>query len=1260
MKRSKMAKAAKLALLSLALAVSCRPHHERPKSQGGPPTWSFGIPRGVSSDGRSPIQLTASDGTGLKLVSLDAKVAMQGPLAFTELTMGFENPLDRVLEGHFDVVLPSGAAVNRFAMHQSTGWQEAEMVEKQAAREAYEDFLHRKQDPALLEKAAGNEFSARVFPIAPRAVKQIKLSYAQELPSTDEPYRLPLRGLPLLPALQIVVYAEETLVKVAKEQFTADGDFLLERPGASSGLQSGKLIVARLRPPLPASPSPMAGVTILFDTSASRTPGFVNNVAELGVFIEQLRKVHGEALPLRVAAFDQDVAPLYTGTAGGFAHDAKSILDGLISRGALGASDVAGALAWAARTDASHQRLVLITDGVATASASMVSDKIEEAGDDAIAMGRAADLLKPRFDRLDVILVGGIRDDAAMRALTTHHLTEDGAILDGAEGAERLVKRLDEATRSGVRVSVDGAAWVWPTHVDGMQRGDDLVVYAEMSSDKERDTVKVELAGPVSLATDVPLASPENAGLRPLVERAWARARIESLGTEARALPPAEHDQAARLRKEIVNLSTRYRVLSDYTSLLVLESESDYARFHIDRHALTDILVVDDQGLHLMLRRDAVIADDEAKLRDLERQVEQLKEGLKKEKARLDVMSSPAQTTVEVDKPAEKVAASDGERRARVQEAVAARGVLAILGAGKGGGGTGAAHNDPMGTFEEMPAADHNSGGEEGRMGERTPAHASPRPSSPSPVAAAPPPMADTAVAAPRMMHLEPSAPRAEPKPRRESRHHDHAVEADDIVSVDGSAISDVFNSVGGVGVADGVLSRRGAGGSGGGHGIGGLRANVPSSTVTPSGAPVVSGSVDASQIAAVMHGHSAQLRYVYERRLQFNPSLAGRLVLTVFVDKDGKPTQVTVSDSTMYDRDLETGLDHAVRGFRFPAGAPFSFRYPLVFSGSGYIASGPTPPEDRGAPSWTGKMLDIMTLVADKKLDEARTQALAWHASEPGDVLALVALGNVGKAAGQPADAARAYGSIIDLFPARADLRRFAGDLLESLGAAGEPLAADSFAHAVRDRADHPNSHRLRAYSLLRAGHPAEAFAAIEAGAARTYPSGRFLGVDRILREDAGLIAAAWLHAEPKRRDEVVKRLDKLGAALPTGSSLRFVLSWETDANDVDFHIRDKDENRAWFSNKHLASGGDLYADVTTGYGPECFTIEGAPTAFPYHIQAHYYSRGPMGYGMGKVEIIQHDGAGGLVFEERPFVVMNDQAFVDLGAVEGPLAAKK
>jgi tetratricopeptide (TPR) repeat protein len=294
--------------------------------------------------------------------------------------------------------------------------------------------------------------------------------------------------------------------------------------------------------------------------------------------------------------------------------------------------------------------------------------------------------------------------------------------------------------------------------------------------------------------------------------------------------------------------------------------------------------------------------------------------------------------------------------------------------------------------------------------------------------------------------------------------------------------------------------------------------------------------------------------------------------------------------------------------------------------------------------------MKDVMDALARGATDEALTKAVEWRKKEPGDVLALVGLGEALEQAKDTRTAARAYGSIIDLFPGRADLRRYAGARLERIAALD--LAIDTFEKAKDDRPDHPSSHRMLAFARLRKGDLPGAFRAIEAGVKQAYPAGRFAGVDRILREDAGIIAAAWAAADPKRVDEIASRTTALGARIDRTPSLRFVLSWETDANDVDFHIFDADGGHAFYSSPRLPSGGELYADVTTGYGPECFGIRGPKEKRrgPYHLQAHYYAKGPMGYGMGKLEIVEHDGEGHLTFDERPFVVMTDRAFVDLG----------
>ncbi|HEY5926384.1 MAG TPA: hypothetical protein VIV11_32080, partial [Kofleriaceae bacterium] len=304
---------------------------------------------------------------------------------------------------------------------------------------------------------------------------------------------------------------------------------------------------------------------------------------------------------------------------------------------------------------------------------------------------------------------------------------------------------------------------------------------------------------------------------------------------------------------------------------------------------------------------------------------------------------------------------------------------------------------------------------------------------------------------------------------------------------------------------------------------------------------------------------------------------------------------------------------------------------------------------EPRSAPPLTGKLAKVMRALARRKLDEAHAIAKTWHADEPGNVLALVALGEVLEARGDASTAARMYGSIIDLFPARADLRRFAGERLERLGARSRKLVIDTYRKSVADRPDHVSGHRLLAYALVRADDYAGAFAAILAGVDRKYPDGRFAGADRVLAEDAGMIAAAYL-ANGGNRAEVLHALAKRKLSLIQQPSTRFIMYWETDANDVDFHIRDRFGGHAFYQQKSLPSGGELYADVTTGYGPECFAIQGTPKAGPYRLSINYYSKGPMGYGMGLLEVQRFDGKR-FTFDERPYVIMTDRSFVELGS---------
>ncbi len=304
------------------------------------------------------------------------------------------------------------------------------------------------------------------------------------------------------------------------------------------------------------------------------------------------------------------------------------------------------------------------------------------------------------------------------------------------------------------------------------------------------------------------------------------------------------------------------------------------------------------------------------------------------------------------------------------------------------------------------------------------------------------------------------------------------------------------------------------------------------------------------------------------------------------------------------------------------------------------------------GRTVFEGRFGDVQRLIAAQAPQDAVELALQWRQKSPDDLMALTALGRAAEARGDVQLAARAYGSIAELHPASAPMLRFAAGRLQALGASGLGLAADILQEAQRQRPDHPSSHRALAWVHVQRQRYAEAFEVLVQGYDRDYPDGRFASAKAALADELSVVGAAWVRREPKRRAEVVQRLEELGLSLSTEPSLRFVLTWETDANDVDLHIRDGRGNEASYSAPRLRTGGDLLADVTNGFGPETFVIHGTPQAYPYDVFVHYYSRGPMGYGMGQVQTVFHDGQGRLEIDTLPYVVMNDDAKLGVGSV--------
>lgn len=1125
-------------------------------------------------DATPPLQLTSSDGTGLELRSLDVRAVVDGPLVLTELHATFHNPENRVREGRFQLVLPDGAALSRFAMLQPSGWMEGEVVEKAKAERVYEDFLHRRQDPALLQQDAGNTFSARVFPIPAGGDKSFILTWSEELPDPRTPWRLPLRGLPKLAEFKARVYVHSAqkpgaavgslgatlgqvqVVQVDKKDWQPDDDLRVDLQAGGpqpAAMRAGQMVAARVQIPKGADvkAQPFGKVVLLVDTSASMALAWQALLAAVDQTIGVVDQ--GGATQLAVLAFDQQVAELCRGE---ISTCRRATLAKLQDRGPLGASDLAMALGAAGQVAAKMGpgpvRVLLLSDGMASAG------QVEAARLAEVVKGLAGQGVA----RLDALTVTVARDHDLLKALTTAGLSRDGQVVDATQPL--ALAGLAAETLGAIAVQVPGASWVWPRELRGMQPGQPALIFAELP---EGPPLSVQLSGAVSTT----IALEAKGGAEPLLERAWVGARIRLLLSRSAEGDP---DLAAAFKQQATALSVKHRVLCPTTALLVLETERDYLRYAIDRTALAQILTVSPEGAAVLQAREAPVVDDNW------RNQQQLAPGLQMRRGRgfgeRDEGAAPGSNGGDdargglggaappVRAKALGDSAGQGDEQQKELDLVIGQGAggMGFRGTGSGGGG-----GEGFGRLHSLGVADALAQGS--RQEKRGAVMVQP-------------------------------AGAAELKPEG-AGHADFRV----VVSkVSGPAEIELYKRW-----LHQYKSRLRV--CFAGHAGGRIQGQL---TLSPQGAVV---SVEwrrmNPQLSACLEGAL--------RRLRPAPPAEGVVVLAVTI--------------TMVEGQLPPG--------------PLQIAAPQS-------APPPTMADSRELLEWiskarsfagvTGELAQVRAELAKRDSAAALKLALAWRAKAPAEPLPLVALGDALLANQDPAGAARAYGSLVDLYPQRADLRRFAGNLLETTGPAGLALAIDTYAKAVAQRPDHPSGAVMLALAQARAGDLEAADATLAKVEPGRWRSGNFGGVERGIASLRALFSVA--RAAKSAGSAQADAIPALAATLPVGEVPTVaIVTWETDANDVDSHFFDAKGRHGSYTNK-VIPGAELYHDITTGYGPEFVAIR-ADTAWPLHFFAHYYRMGPMGWGMGRLALVHWDGKA-LSFDGRPFVLMVDSAHVELG----------
>ena len=708
-------------------------------------------------------------------------------------------------------------------------------------------------------------------------------------------------------------------------------------------------------------------------------------------------------------------------------------------------------------------------------------------------------------------MAGGSPDRDLLAALAAGGGRRAGVVLSpDTAGPEEWVRRLGLVAAPSLAVSVNGASWVWPARLDGLQPGDHALVVARVPHPGKRVRITLRGAGAPDLHALALSPAP-----RPLLERELARAEIARLSAQRAALPADRTAARAALRDRAVKLSVAHRLITPETALLILDSDADYARFCIDRRALSDLLTVDATGLRVLHRSNGAAA-----------------------------AAAPA--------PAP----------------------------GAGCGPRGGAWNGTGGAVTGM--------------------------------------VVDKATGQP----------------------------------VVGATV--VLSAAGRSGTQAAVTDDSGR------YVIGNLSPGVYAATVyyadgqTQAGSVSVTNGKSAAINAAIDTSRSAAEVIEIQGSAPDIDTTSTQRATTI--DKDyiqkvptGRTFESTVGAAAGASTGSSSAVTSTVTGVSFSGSAWIENQYLVDGVSTSDALFGGDSGRDENA--YRGPLLEVMQKIQRGDREGALVQALTWRRRAPWDVLALVALGEALEARGSLALAARVYGSIVDQFPSRAPMRRFAAGRLARLGPVAAALRIDVLERAVALRPDQPTGYRMLAYALLAAGQSQAALDVLCRALDRigSEPRGRFARARPLLENDAGLIAAALLAADPSRVRAVVVQLDRYGVLVPMEPSLEAVLSWESDASNLDLYL--VAGTGTGFSG-HLPAGADVGPNVTDGFGPERVAVNGAPAGRGYHLWVQYTARGMAGAAMGQVQIIEHDGLGHLRVETRPFVALRQGARVNLGPV--------
>lgn len=549
-------------------------------------------------------------------------VSIQGQVATTEIDQVFENRSGREVEATYVFPLPSGAAVREFDIYEGGEKISGRLLDREKAREIYEGIVRKRKDPGLLEYVGKDMYQARVFPIPAGGEKRLRMKYTELLSqdgstitylyplSTEKFSSEPIEEVKLDVELEsarwpiLSVYSPTHDIEVKRPgdhravvHYEEHGtrptmDFILhyttsaERiaPEVLTFRERGEdgffLLMASPGGEMEAGEEQPKDVAFVIDTSGSMSGEKIEQAkGSLGFCLNSLNREDR----FQIVSFSDAVRPFRGGRELlranrqniGEARDFAERLE------AEGGTDIDSALKTALDLDFERERpayVVFLTDGLPTVGLTDVEKILE----------RVKEANRGGEERRVRLFAFGVGFD-----VNAHFLDK---LAQGNGGTSEYVRpnedievkvsgffaKVSKPILTDVRLDFEGVEVydVFPREMPDIFAGSQLIVLGRYEA-TELVEARVDLSGLASperkhfrAKVRFPRSQPDNPYIAPL----WAARKVGHLLDEIEL-----HGESDELVEEVIRLSTRYGILTEYTAFLADEGARLAAREALDR-----------------------------------------------------------------------------------------------------------------------------------------------------------------------------------------------------------------------------------------------------------------------------------------------------------------------------------------------------------------------------------------------------------------------------------------------------------------------------------------------------------------------------------------------------------------------------------------------------------------------------------------------------------------------------------------------------